>query len=73
MRRSNSESTVKPATEPVTPPITVRVSVALQMTGLSRTKLYALIKAKEIEIVKVGSATLIVVDSIYRFVERERR
>ena len=54
-------------------PITVRVPGALQLTGLSRTKLYALIKAGEIEIIKVGGATLIVVESIHRFVERSRR
>ena len=53
-------------------PITVRVPGALQMTGLSRTKLYALIAAGEIEIVKVGTATLIVVESIRAFVDRER-
>ena len=53
-------------------PVTVRVPGALQMTGLSRAKLYALIAEGEIEIVKVGAVTLIVVDSIRAFVERKR-
>ena len=61
-----------PAEELPPLPITVRVPGALQLTGLSRTKLYALIAAGEIEIVKVGAATLIVVDSIHAFVDRQR-
>lgn len=51
-------------------PITVRVPKAVELTGLSRTKLYELIKAKEIEVIKVGSSTLIVVASLHQFVER---
>jgi excisionase family DNA binding protein len=53
-------------------PITVRVPKAVELTGLSRTKLYELIKAKEIEVIKVGSSTLIVVASLHQFVERRR-
>lgn len=53
-------------------PITVRVPKAVELTGLSRTKLYELIKANEIEVIKVGSSTLIVVASLHRFVERRR-
>ena len=53
-------------------PITVRVPKAIELTGLSRTKLYELIKANEIEVIKVGSSTLIVVASLHRFVERRR-
>lgn len=53
-------------------PITVRLPKAVELTGLSRTKLYELIKANEIEIIKVGSSTLIVVASLHRFVERRR-
>lgn len=53
-------------------PITVRVPKAIELTGLSRTKLYELIKTNEIEIIKVGSSTLIVVDSLHQFIERRR-
>lgn len=53
-------------------PITVRVPKAVELTGLSRTKLYELIKNNEIEIIKVGSSTLVVVASLHRFVERRR-
>jgi excisionase family DNA binding protein len=53
-------------------PITVRVPRAVELTGLSRTKLYELIKANEIEIIKVGASTLILVASLQRFVERRR-
>ena len=53
-------------------PITVRVPKAVALTGLSRTKLYELIKAKEIEVIKVGSSTLVVVASLHQFVDRRR-
>jgi len=53
-------------------PITVRVPKAIELTGLSRTKLYELIKANEIEVIKVGASTLIVVASLHEFVERRR-
>lgn len=53
-------------------PITVRVPKAVELTGLSRTKLYELIKANEIEVIKVGASTLIVVASLHQFVERRR-
>lgn len=58
--------------EPTLGPITVRVPKAVALTGLSRTKLYELIKAKEIEVIKVGSSTLIVVASLHQFVDRRR-
>lgn len=51
-------------------PITVRVPRAIEMTGISRTKLYELIKMKEIDIIKIGSSTLIIVASLQSFVER---
>ncbi|APL96402.1 excisionase [Sphingobium indicum B90A] len=39
-------------------PITVRVATAVRLTGLSRSRIYELIQAGDIEIVKVGRATL---------------
>ncbi|HJP68173.1 MAG TPA: helix-turn-helix domain-containing protein [Sphingomicrobium sp.] len=44
--------------------ITVRIKDACRMTGIGRSKLYELIAAGEIEIVKVGAMTLIPVDSL---------
>lgn len=51
-------------------PITVRVAAAVRITGLSRSRIYELIKAGDIEIVKVGRATLVRYDSLKRLVAR---
>lgn len=40
-------------------PLTVRISRAVQITGLSRSRIYELIQSGELETVKVGRATLI--------------
>lgn len=53
-------------------PITVRVREACRITGIGRSKLYELIAAGEIEIVKVGSITLIPTESLRRFVDGRR-
>jgi len=55
-------------TEPIDPiePITVRVLAAVRITGLSRSRIYELIKAGDIEIIKVGRATLIRYESLKR-------
>lgn len=53
--------------------ITVKISVAVQMTGISRTKMYELIKDGQIEAIKVGTATLVPVDSLRRFLDELRR
>ena len=53
-------------------PITVRIREALAMLGIGRTKLYALIGMGEIETIKIGKATLILVSSLEAFVERQR-
>lgn len=51
--------------------LTVRVPVAARVLGIGKTKLYELITAREIDVIKVGRATLIVVRSLERFVERQ--
>jgi len=51
--------------------LTIRVPDAARMLGIGKTKLYELIAAREIDIIKVGRATLIVVRSLERFVERQ--
>lgn len=53
-------------------PISVRVREAVRLTGLSRSTLYELMRAGEIEYVKVGGSTLILVASLRDFVEARR-
>ena len=45
-------------------PLTVRVREACRLTGIGRSKLYLLIKEGHIEVVKVGSMTLITMRSL---------
>lgn len=40
-------------------PLTVRISMAVQLTGISRSRIYELIQSGELETVKVGRSTLI--------------
>jgi len=54
-------------------PISVRIPEAVRLTGLSRSRLYELMKTREIEFVKVGSSTLIPFDSLRGFIERQLR
>ena len=53
-------------------PICVRIPEAIRLTGISRSRLYELMKSGDVEYAKVGASTLIVVDSLRRFVERHR-
>lgn len=48
-------------------PITVRVREACRLTGIGRSKLYMLIEEGHIEVVKVGSMTLITMRSLRSF------
>lgn len=43
------------------------------MTGIGRTKMYELIKDGQIEVIKVGTATLIPVESLRGFLDGLRR
>lgn len=72
VNRTLSEETTGRQGAQTLAPITVRVPKAIELTGLSRTKLYELIKKNEIEVIKVGASTLIVVASLHDFVERRR-
>lgn len=40
-------------------PLTVRIAVAVQLTGISRSRLYELIQSGDLETIKVGRLTLI--------------
>lgn len=51
-------------------PLTVRIPVAVQLTGIGRSKLYELIKSGEVETVKIGTATLVTMASLRRLVDR---
>jgi excisionase family DNA binding protein len=51
-------------------PLTVRVREASRLTGIGRSKLYELIAAGHIKIVKVGTITLIPVSSLTEFLDR---
>lgn len=53
-------------------PITVSVATALRILGLGRSKFYELIQDEEIEVVKVGRRTLVLMVSIRSFVESRR-
>ena len=53
-------------------PITVRVPRAAELLGIGRSKLYELIARREIEVIKIGSATCVIVTSLKAFVERQR-
>ena len=53
-------------------PISVRIPEAVRLTGLSRSRIYELMKGREIEFVKVGSSTLIPFESLRGFIERQR-
>lgn len=53
-------------------PISVRIPQARALTGLSRSRIYELMNSQEIEFVKVGSSTLILVESLRRFIDRKR-
>lgn len=53
-------------------PISVRIPDATRLTGLSRSRLYELMKNGDIEYIKVGASTLVLVSSLRRFVESKR-
>lgn len=52
--------------------ITVRIKDACRITGIGRSKLYELIAAREIEVIKVGTMTLVLVAGLKDFIERQR-
>lgn len=56
------------AERPVLEPISVRIPEAVRLTGLSRSRIYELMRSGDIQFVKVGSSTLIMVDSLRGFI-----
>ena len=57
---------------PLVEPISVRIPEACRLTGLSRSRLYELMKSRDVEFVKVGSSTLILVESLRSFIYGRR-
>lgn len=53
-------------------PLCVRIPATVRLTGIGRSKLYQLIRAGEIEMIKVGASTLIPMSSLRGFIERSR-
>lgn len=54
-------------------PFSVRIPVAVQLTGIGRSKLYELVAAGEVETVKVGASTLVTVASLRNLIQNRRR
>lgn len=53
-------------------PIAMRVPEACRYLGIGRSTLYALIGKGEIEVIKLGSSTLVLTQSLRDLVERRR-
>lgn len=51
-------------------PISVRIPAAVKLTGISRSRLFELIRDGEIDSVKLGTSRLIIVSSLDRFLRR---
>ena len=54
-------------------PISMRVNDACRFTGISRSTLYLLIAKGDVEIIKLGASTLVITDSLKRYVEGKRK
>lgn len=67
------QTTRDAADEPAIEPISVRVPDAVRMTGLSKSKIYQLIATGDIEVAKVGRATVIFTDSLRSFLRSQRK
>lgn len=49
-------------------PISVRITVAVQLTGIGRSKLYELMADGQLETVKIGASRLILVSSLKKLI-----
>lgn len=54
-------------------PISMRIPEACRFTGISRSTLYLLIARGEVEIIKLGTTTLVLTASLRGLVESRRR
>ena len=69
-KKASSKTETPPKIVFVAQPISVRIREAVAMTGMSRSRLYELIKSGEIQIAKDGSSTLILVESLRAAIAR---
>lgn len=53
-------------------PISMGIPDACRFTGISRSTLYLLIGRGDVEIIKLGASTLVLTESLRRFVEGRR-
>lgn len=51
-------------------PVSMRIPDACRFTGISRSTLYLLINRGEVGVVKLGSSTLVLTDSLRDFIRR---
>jgi excisionase family DNA binding protein len=49
-------------------PLTVRVSTAVKLTGISRSRIYELIQSGDLEVKKIGRSTLIPFPALKRLI-----
>lgn len=68
-----SKTSAAPKRRTTIEPITMRVPQACRYLGIGRSTLYVLIGEGEVEIVKLGSSTLVVTESLKRLVESRRK
>lgn len=61
-----------PSSPLVIEPISMRIPDACRFTGISRSTLYLLIARGDVEIVKMGAATLVLTESLRELIERQR-
>lgn len=59
-------------TGPCAEPISVKIPDAVRMSGISRSRLYELMRSGDIAFAKVGSSTLILVESLRAFIVSRR-
>lgn len=52
-------------------PLAVRVAVAAELLGLGKTRIYELIEAGDLEIVKIGRSTLIPYKNLKKLIGQE--
>jgi len=54
-------------------PISMRIPDACRYTGISRSTLYVLIAKGQVEIIKLGSPTLVITESLRKLIAERRR
>lgn len=71
-RATPEDGAVATHTPPPFAPITVRIPDACRMIGFGRSKLYELIADGQVEVIKLGTVTLIPVASLKVLIDRLR-